>query len=133
MAHIKYKILIVLFFISFIISLVLSLIPTPEICSVQLGCSVVQSSSYNSLVGIKNSFFGIFIFAVMSFLAYLQIKYHLGYRRKIINYAVIIGALVSLFFIYIQAFVLHAYCRYCLVVDISMVIALVLTIVWWKE
>ena len=133
MAHKKYNFLLALFILSFIISIILSIIPTSDICSVELGCNIVQKSVYNSFLGIKNSFFGIFIFGILSILTYLQIKYHLGYRRKLINYAVSLGFFISLYFLYIQFFVLHAFCKYCVVVDISTVIAFILTVLWWKE
>lgn len=133
MAHKKYKILLGLFFLSLIVSLILSFIPTQDICSVELGCNVVQNSSYNFFLGIKNSFFGIVIFAMLVLMVYAQIRYHLGYRRKLINYAVIAGSLIALYFLYLQAFVLHAFCKYCIVVDASMLISLILTIIWWEE
>lgn len=133
MAHKKYQILLVFFILSFIISLILSFIPTPDICSVEAGCNVVQNSSYNSFFGIKNSFFGIAIFAAMIILVYAQMKYHFGYRRKLINYGVLAGSIISVYFLYIQTSVLHAYCRYCVVVDISMILSLIAVLYWWKE
>lgn len=133
MAHKKYKIILGFLILAFIISIVLSVFPTPDICSVESGCNVVQNSSYNYLLGIKNSFFGIVIFAVMALLVFLQMKYHLGYRRKLINYGIVIGSVVSVYFLYLQAFVLHAYCKYCVVIDIMMVLSLAIVLYWWEE
>lgn len=129
----KYRILFWLFLFSLIVSLILSLTPISEICDPGKGCEVVQHSSYASTLGIKNSHYGSVIFALALLLIISHIRKPEDYKRKIIHAIIIASSLVALYFIYIQEFILNAYCKYCMVVDISMLVAF-LVIIWrWKE
>jgi uncharacterized membrane protein len=129
----KYKFLLVLFIISFISSILLSFVPVSDVCNLNIGCDVVQDSSYNYTLGIKNSYLGILAFAMGSFLIFSQIRKPTEKKKKIIEWMVGIAALVSLYFLYLQRFIIEAYCEWCLVVDFSMLIALVLILVYRKE
>lgn len=133
MKNLKYKILLVLFLISLASSLVLSLVPIPAICDPGIGCDIVQTSKYNFTLGIKNSYYGVVIFLAISFLTYYQIKNPTDKKRKLINLQVIVGSIIAFYFFYIQQFILNAYCKYCLVVNFSMIAALVVTLVFWGE
>ena len=133
MVHIKYKILLVLFLISLVSSLVLSFIPVPAVCDPGVGCDVVKTSSYNYTFGIKNSYYGSVIFLVISLLIYFQIKTPSERKRKLINLGTVMGFMIAVYFLYIQQFVLNAYCKYCIIIDLSMVAAFVLTLMWWKK
>ncbi len=133
MAHIKYKILLALFLISLVSSLILSLIPTPVVCDPGVGCDVVKTSSYNFTLGIKNSYYGVIIFALGAFLIFSYIKKPDKNKKLVIHTAIILGSLIAVYFLYIQAVILQAYCKYCLIVDFSMIVALIITLFWWKE
>ena len=133
MGNLKYKILLVLFVVSLISSLTLSLVPKTanEFCSIEeWGCDTLQDSSYNYTFGIYNSYFGIPIFSFLSVLTFFQMKKPSRKKRNLINLSVVFGFLVALYFLYLQRYVLLAYCKYCLVVDLSMVIAF--GVVVWK-
>ena len=129
----KYRILFWLFLFSLVVSLILSLTPISEICDPGKGCEVVQHSPYASTLGIKNSHYGVVIFALVLFLIISHIRKPEDYKRKIIHTAVIIGSIFALYFIYLQQLVLNAYCKYCMVVDISMLIALLVIIFNWEK
>ena len=133
MNNLKYKILLVLFGISLVVSIYLSIIPTPIVCNNNAGCDVVQTSSYNYTCGIKNSYFGSAIFLLLIFLIFLHIKKPTKNTKLLIHSAIILGSLISLYFIYIQKFVLQAYCTHCLIVDICVLISLGIIIWKWKE
>ncbi|OGY78940.1 MAG: hypothetical protein A3B74_03555 [Candidatus Kerfeldbacteria bacterium RIFCSPHIGHO2_02_FULL_42_14] len=74
-------------------------------------CHKVQFSRYSRTFGIPNSFMGIslylfiFIFALMFFVGFVPLWP--------ITVAVTIGFLFSLYFTIIQAFVLKAFCTWC--------------------
>lgn len=121
----KYNILLVIFLIAFASSIVLSFVPLPLICTQLEGCNAVQTSSYAKTLGIDNSYFGIIIFFVMSVVIYSHIYKPHKKKEILINVAIFLGTMIALYFIYLQQFVLHAYCKYCLVVDIGMVICFV--------
>ena len=127
----KYQILFGLFLISFSASLVLSLTPTPPICS--QGCDIVQASSYATTLGIKNSVYGVFIFLILLFITVLQTQKKDKFKENIINAGIVLGSIVALYFLYIQHFILHAYCRYCLIVDFSLVLSLAVLLITWRK
>ena len=122
----KYHIILALFLISLISSIILSVKPTSEICDVSSGCEVVYYSAYSSFLGIQNSYYGTVIFALLIILTFTYLINPTRNKKAAINLSILIGGLVALYFLYIQSFVLKAYCQYCLIVDLSMVIALIL-------
>ncbi|MFC1710573.1 vitamin K epoxide reductase family protein [Nanoarchaeota archaeon] len=130
----KYQLLLALFIISLVASAILSFVPSAP-CPIgeEGGCNLVQESEYASTFGIKNYFGGVLIFLYLTYLTFSQIKYPRKYKRRIINSGVIVGALIGIYFLYLQEFVLNAYCTYCLVVDFAMLIALVITLSRWRS
>src|SRR6266496_257974 len=82
-------------------------------CGGSPDCFRVLGSSYSRVGGIPVAllgavaYFGVFTFA--TFAAF-------GYTRSRVLLMLIVGAmfLATLWFLYVQAFLLHAYCRYCL-------------------
>jgi uncharacterized membrane protein len=129
----KYKILLVLFLIALITTIILALTPTSQICDPTKGCDLVQHSTYSKTFGINNSYFGIILFALGSFIIFQHLKKPREKRRKLIHFMVILGAIVATYLIYIQHYILEAYCKYCMVIDLSMIAALILIIFQWKK
>ena len=82
-------------------------------CGGSPDCFRVLGSSYAKVGGVPVALFGALayftVFAFATFAAF-------GYARARIFLIPIIGAmfLATLWFLYVQAFVLHAYCQYCL-------------------
>jgi len=130
----KYKILFALSFIALLSSIMLSFYSTEQIfCSVGSGCDIVKNSPYNYTLGIQNSHYGIAIFGILLILLYSQIKRHSHVKKQLINILIVLGSIVVFYFLYLQAFVIQAYCKYCLVVDVTMVIALIITLIGWRD
>ncbi len=126
----KYKILLIIFLISLISSIIiLSTAPRDStFCSPDGGCNSVQNSKYAYLFGISNSIYGIFIFAFLSLITFMHIKKPKPIKKLLINSGVIIGFFIALYFIFLQIFILKAFCKWCLVIDFSMIIAFFLVI-----
>ena len=83
-------------------------------CTLLNGCETVLTSKYSEVFGVPIALFGaLFYSAVFLFsLAYLKTK-----NNKIIIVFLVLTALaflMSLFFIYLQFFVIKAVCEYCL-------------------
>jgi uncharacterized membrane protein len=82
-------------------------------CGGSPDCFRVLGSSYAKVGGIPMALFGVLayfsVFTLATFAAF-------GYARARTFLMATIGAmfLVTLWLLYVQAFVLHAYCRYCL-------------------
>ena len=129
----KYYILLVLFIIAFLASIMLAFSPKEDTCALDTNCSAVQLSNQATTLGIKNCHYGVVIFFFMSILIFMQIKKPSKRKKFIIHSGVIIGSLVSFYFLYLQFFVLNAICIYCLTVDFSMLLSLIITALYWKK
>ena len=129
----KYLAILILFSVSLVFSALIAFIPLPTLCGPGQGCSIVQNSSYARTLGIDNSYFGVGIFAIMVAATAIYLKKPSDKRRLFIDFGVLLGTLVSVRFLYLQQFVLHAYCKYCLVVDFSMVLAFIVMIIPFRK
>jgi uncharacterized membrane protein len=93
-------------------------------CTVTSGCSAVLSSSYATVAGIPTAAFGaLAYFAAFSFATLAAF----GYERARTGLALLIAPMLitTLWLLYVQAFVLHAYCEFCL---LSTAVTLTLTV-----
>jgi uncharacterized membrane protein len=82
-------------------------------CGGSPDCFKVLGSAYSRIAGIPVASFGMLAyFSVFTFATFAAF----GYARARIFLILIIGAmfLATLWFLFVQAFLLHAYCRYCL-------------------
>jgi uncharacterized membrane protein len=87
-------------------------------------CDIVGASVYARILGFDNAFVGMAGFALLIFLSiYQYYRPNELYRRLIIAGSIIAG-ISAIAFICIQAFMLHAYCIYCLVVDAASILLL---------
>jgi uncharacterized membrane protein len=89
-----------------------------NVCTItKSSCEVVQESAYGKTLGIENSYLGIGCFLLLLAMVILQLRF----KRRELKAMIILGALISgimsLRFLYIQAFILGKYCIYCLTVD----------------
>lgn len=131
----RYKIFLILFIISLMASTILAIQDSgnDQFCDPGEGCSIIKNSKYSSTLGIKNSYFGVLIFLLLSILTVAQIKYPRATRGQIINVGVFLGSIIAIYFIYLQKFVIKAYCKYCMTIDISMLTALLILIISWRQ
>ncbi len=131
--NLRYKIILVFFALSLISSAMLAFLPLPAICNPTEGCNAVQTSPYSKTFGIDNSYFGVIIFSAMTFLILWQIIKPEKRKEFAIKWGVILGTLVAIYFLFLQEFVIHAYCKYCLIVDIGMLISFTVINIPWKN
>ncbi|MGE0129415.1 MAG: vitamin K epoxide reductase family protein [Blastocatellales bacterium] len=82
-------------------------------CTVTTGCSAVLSSPYATIAGIPTAAFGSLAYFAAFSLATLAA---FGYERARTGLAMLVAPMLgaTLWLLYLQAFVLHAYCEYCL-------------------
>jgi uncharacterized membrane protein len=92
---------------------VLALTGETAACSGQAGCFEVLGSAYSKVAGIPVAAFGVAgyltAFTFATFAAF-------NYPRARRFFALMVGVMfaATLWFLYVQAFVLHAFCRFCL-------------------
>jgi uncharacterized membrane protein len=82
-------------------------------CSGQAGCFEVLGSAYSKVAGIPVAAFGVAgYFTAFTFAMFAAFNY--SRPRKF--FALTVGVLfaATLWLLYVQAFLLHAFCRYCL-------------------
>jgi uncharacterized membrane protein len=84
-------------------------------CFLLEGCNIVLKSSYAEIFGIPIALFGLAYYLVI-FLGILFFNFN---RKRIlirnISILTIFGLLATLWFLYLQAFVIREFCTYCLI------------------
>lgn len=129
----KYIILLTIFIIAFICSGILTFVSVEEACGgIQTTCYAVQTSQYETTFGIKNAHMGLVAFSIMAILIFLHLKQPTKNKKQIIKMGIILGSIFALYFLYIQFFVIDALCKYCMIIDVGMLINLGI-IAFWKE
>lgn len=100
-------------------------------CSIISGCEKVTTSVYSEIFGIPLALFGaIYYFTLLVLIiAYFDIKK--GIILKIASLITPIGFLASLYFVYLQLFVIQAVCLYCMISAAASVILFILGIMIW--
>jgi uncharacterized membrane protein len=92
---------------------VLAFTGVTEACSGQAGCFEVLGSTYAKVAGIPVALFGVLgYFTAFTFATFAAFNYARAARWFALTVCLLFGA--TLWFLYVQAFLLHAYCRYCL-------------------
>ncbi len=83
-------------------------------CSLITGCETVLTSSYAEMFGIPTAAFGVLAYFVAFSLALLTA---FGNRTmwKLFGFVVVIMTCFTLWMIYLQAFVIGAFCQFCLI------------------
>ena len=129
----KYKIFLLVFLISLISSIIIFSNSSTGVCTIGGGCDTVNNSVYGSTLGIKNSLYGIFIFSFMIIITLLHMRRPNKKTRMIIHWAVILGSLIAIYFLYIQFFVIRVFCNFCLIIDFGLLIALIFLFYLWRH
>lgn len=125
--RLKYSILLLVFIISFVCSLILAVVPTEQVCGPESsGCSVVQTSPYSEFLGISNSYFGIVAFLILIGFTISELKQPRKRKRFVIQTGLIVASGIALYFIYLQIFVIGAFCKYCMIIDVLCLFGLAL-------
>ena len=124
----KYKILLCLFAISFLASAMLAIPASSTFClkthDGKAGCDVVAASSHSKILGFSNAYIGILAFGILTIFSAILIRKQSQSIEWLVYLGVFFSAIVSAYFLYLQAFVISAYCTYCLVIDLSSIISL---------
>lgn len=103
------------------------LLPTPVICPITgTGCDIVRKSEYSSILGISIPYLGVLFYTTTAFISiWLLQRFH-----KLINSLRFLSALLAVIFgiylTYLEAFVIQAYCFWCVSSFIVSVIIFVL-------
>jgi uncharacterized membrane protein len=101
-------------------------------CTIVAGCSEVLSSSYAVVGGYPLASIGALAYFTVFSLAILAL---FGYRiaGQLLTLLVLAMCLVGLWLIYLQAFVIHAFCQFCLLSAIITFTLTGLALLLWKR
>ena len=116
----RFAVIAILAFIGMVDALYLSIKRNagPIPCHVTHGCTDVLTSRYSEIVGIPISWFGVGFYIVMFSLAAFKVfedpKYPSHRLTGLIFYFAGTALVVSALLVGIQAFILKAFCEYCL-------------------
>lgn len=82
-------------------------------CSIISGCEQVLNSAYSEFFGIPTALYGAAAYFTAFSLALLTVY---GNERmwRLFGLLVTVMVLVTVWFVYLQAFVIHAFCQFCL-------------------
>ncbi len=83
------------------------------VCGSAVGCSTVLGSAYAAIKGIPTAAFGTVAYFTVFSLALLG-AFGSAWVRKFLVLVVALMFLASCYFLYLQAFVIHAFCPYCM-------------------
>lgn len=85
----------------------------PVPCSITTGCEEVLNSRYSTLGPIPISWFG-FAFYLTVFSCAVFAVFGEGWALKLAFWPILAAFVISMALVGVQAFILHAYCQYCL-------------------
>ena len=102
-------------------------------CTVLKGCEAVLASSFSSIGVVPVSLVGVLFYGAM---IVLLVMYLDSWDRQILHRASwlsVAGFLGTLYFVFVQAFILHSFCQYCMLSALTSTTLLVLGIVVMKQ
>ncbi|MEK7460020.1 MAG: vitamin K epoxide reductase family protein [Patescibacteria group bacterium] len=79
------------------------------------GCDTVDKSPYSAFLGIPLSAYGMAFYLIIGFLAILYLDTKRVLFARLILPIATLGFISSAYFVYLQAFVIKAFCIFCLV------------------
>lgn len=96
-------------------------------CTIE-GCDVVLTSVYSEIAGIPTALAGsiYYLALIVLLIAYFDSKKEILLRSAF--FLTIIGLLASIYFLILQAFVLNAFCQYCILSGITSTILFVISV-----
>ena len=83
-------------------------------CLLKSGCDIVAASPYARVAGVPLALFGVFFYTLVAgFSVWAFAKRDAPVKVYLLGLTAL-GFLLSLYFLYLQAFAIKAYCEYCL-------------------
>jgi len=102
-------------------------------CSLTDGCETVTTSAYSEVFGLPVALFGALFYLGVLFLGfYISVEKKWQFTRWLAWYSWL-GLVAALYFTGVQAFILNAYCQYCLLSAATSTSIFILTQYLWKQ
>jgi len=94
-------------------------------CSLITGCDAVLSSEYSVILGIPLAYGGFAYYLTLLIGGLVYYQYEIKKALQVLFLVNLLGFLFSLWLVYVQAFVLEAFCQYCLISALTTTVALI--------
>ncbi len=101
-------------------------------CSIAHGCEKVLTSQYSTFLGIPIQIFGIAFYITLIILLILLLQTRKQLIFWLLFLLVIAGLLVSAGLFSLQAFIIHAFCQYCLASEVIILFLFIISIFQMK-
>lgn len=102
-------------------------------CSIAYGCETVLSSKFATIFEVPIALLGSFFYLIVLILAVLLLTHPRLAIKRVLLVLTVSGFIVSVILVYIQAFLLHAFCQYCLLSEAILTILLLASLYYFKE
>jgi uncharacterized membrane protein len=114
-----------------------SLTKSSVICieSGEFDCDLVQNSAYAKFMGIPVAYLGFATYVVLGLMLLFEQRFALlrEYGITLVFGITLFAFLFSLWLVYAQAVLLHAFCQWCLIHEITMTLLFIISIVRLKR
>lgn len=100
----------------------------PILCRGGYGCETVRASIYSAFMGVPTPAYGVLYYSLVITGALLLASAQTAVVKQCLKFLTLSGLLVSLYLTYLEAFVINAWCWWCVVSALLSVAAFVL--VW---
>lgn len=97
-----------------------------------LSCDIVRNSPYSQMFGISVPVLGILFYFFLSTISLFSLENDFKLVKKLTFVLSSIGILFSTYFTYLEAFVIHAFCFWCLTSAIITVLIFLLSLLQYK-
>lgn len=87
----------------------------PLACPLNTDCNKVLNSKWSKTFHIKNEYLGILYYTFIIVIAFLWFYTNKAYLQHLLLFSSIIALLFSIFFVYVQKYLIKEYCFYCLI------------------
>lgn len=84
-------------------------------CNIIEGCNLVLASQYSEFFGIPTALYGVIYYVAVFLLTLMVLAKPVRFYQKLLTLVPWIGLLATCGFIYLQAFVIRAWCQFCLI------------------
>ncbi|MEK7673126.1 MAG: vitamin K epoxide reductase family protein [Patescibacteria group bacterium] len=102
-------------------------------CSIFDGCGIVTVSKYSAIFGIPVALLGTLYYFTVLLLTLLYFDTKKTELLKLLGAITIAGFVASIYFVYLQFFVIKALCQYCMLSALTSTILFVLGLFVWKN
>jgi uncharacterized membrane protein len=102
-------------------------------CSLITGCDTVLSSEYAVILGIPLAYGGFAYYLTLLLGVMIYFQYEIKKALHVLFLVNVLGFLFSLWLIYVQAFMLEAFCQFCLISALTTTCALLTLVIGLRK